>query len=126
MDDNTFYVPVTVVILLTPQDVDDIMASALDSGISYWCDEAKVVGDYLGEYASDQISRGGELKLHVIDEGYFSLDLKSFKKGFAAWIEDGGDKHCAVSSDGVDCGMIDSVCADEIIQYALFDGVIFS
>ena len=56
MDDKMFYVLVTVNIPLTPQDVDDIMASALD---------------------------------------------------------------------GVDCEMIDSVCADEIVQYALFDEVIF-
>ena len=40
------------------------MATALDGGITYWCNKAEVIGGYLGEYASDQISRGGKLKLY--------------------------------------------------------------
>ena len=44
---------------ISQQDIDDIMVCALEGGISYWCCEAEVIGEYLGEYASDQISRGG-------------------------------------------------------------------
>lgn len=51
-------------VVVNDEDIDDIMAGALEGGINYWCDEAKVVGNYLGEYASEQISRGGQLKLH--------------------------------------------------------------
>lgn len=49
---------------VTPQDIDDIMVTALEGGINYWCRKAKVVGEYLGECASDQISRGGSLILY--------------------------------------------------------------
>ena len=50
-------------VTVTERDIDDIMSCALDGGICYWCKEANVVGEYLGEYASDQISRGGKLEL---------------------------------------------------------------
>ena len=36
---------------ITQQDIDDIMCSALEGGINYWCRKAEVVGDYLGEYS---------------------------------------------------------------------------
>ena len=39
------------------------MVTALEGGINYWCRRAKVVGEYLGEAAIDQISRGGSLIL---------------------------------------------------------------
>lgn len=53
---------------VTQEDVDDIVATALEGGINYWCRKAEVVGDYLGEYASEQISRGGTLKLYDSEE----------------------------------------------------------
>ena len=58
MDEKKFPVHVEMDVTLTQQDIDDIMSIALDY-IGYWCGKAKVVGEYLGEFASDQISRGG-------------------------------------------------------------------
>lgn len=53
---------------VTNQDIDDIMCTALEGGITYWCRRAEVVGGkYLGEYAHEQISRGGEVA--YIEEG---------------------------------------------------------
>ena len=37
-----------IVAKLTPQDIDDIMVSALEGGINYWCRRVVVQGDYLG------------------------------------------------------------------------------
>ena len=54
-------VSVTLEIVLTQEDIDDIMCGALEGGITYWCDEAKVVGDYLGEYGSDRKRRKTEI-----------------------------------------------------------------
>lgn len=105
---------------LTGEDVDDIMADALDSGIGYWCGEAEVEGDYLGEHASDQISRGGKLILHDIedpDETHI-LDLGSFLSGYKRAIEQGyfsGDL-----DDDYDAGV-----ADVIIQLAIFGEVVY-
>ena len=54
--------------VISDEDIDEIMSAALDGGITYWCGRAKVVGEYLGEYASEQISRDGVLKLYDIEE----------------------------------------------------------
>lgn len=122
-----FEVKVEIRVELTQQDIDDIMVAALEGGINYWCDEAAVKGgEYLGKYASDQISRGGTLLLHDTDEdAYRKLDLEKFLKGFKLWLENGGDQYGAVQGREVDCCNIDADCADAIIQYALFGEVVY-
>ena len=122
-----FEVKVEIRVELTQQDIDDIMVAALEGGINYWCDEAAVEGgEYLGKYASDQISRGGTLLLHDTDEdAYRKLDLEKFLKGFKLWLENGGDQYGAVEGHEVDCCNIEAGCADEIVQYALFGEVVY-
>ena len=39
-------------VVVSGEDIDDIMCSALEGGINYWCGKAEVDGKYLGEYAS--------------------------------------------------------------------------
>ena len=74
-------------VIVTQEDIDDIMAGALEGGINYWCGKAEVVGDYLGEYASEQISRGGQLLLHDIEEDKtYTLDKEKFLKGLTLTI----------------------------------------
>lgn len=127
MEKKKFPVRAEINIELTQQDIDDIMVGALEGGINYWCDEAAVEGgEYLGKYASDQISRGGTLLLHDTDEdAYRKLDLEKFLKGFKLWLENGGDQYGAVQGHEVDCCNIDAGCADEIVQYALFGEVVY-
>ena len=111
---------------ITDEDIDDIMCAALEGGITYWCWKAEVVGEYLGEYASDQISRGGMLKLYDSeqDEKYW-LNREKFLKGVKLWIECCGNEWGAVQNGKIDCSMIDAIAADQIVQFALFDDVIF-
>ena len=90
MGDKKFEVTAEVKVFLTQQDVDDIMVAALEGGITYWCDEAKVVGEYLGEYASEQISRGGTLILHDAEEDEEHLfTIEQFTQGFMLYLEQG-------------------------------------
>ena len=112
---------------VTDEDIDDIMCSALEGSITYWCDCAKVVGDYLGEYASEQISRGGELKLHDAEEGkWYTLTLDKLLDGIKLAIMDGcyADYEWAIGGN-LDCCQIDACVADCIVQYALFGEVVF-
>ena len=111
---------------LTEEDIDDIMDAAL-YGINYWCSEAEIVGERLGDYASDQISRGGTLKLYDAEsDDVWELTLEKFLNGFKLWVANGDDEYGALQSDGsVDTGEIDSATADMIIQYALFDEIVF-
>lgn len=120
----------TTEIVITQEDVDDIMSTALDSSmLQCWCSEVNVVGRYLGECASEQISREGELEFYETeDETYRSLTLKNFKEGLLKYLS---EDHVPITRRhdgtwGVDPGMVDEVAADEIIQYALFEEIVYS
>lgn len=115
---------------LTTQDIDDIMVSALEGGVtSCWCGDAEVVEEKrVAEWGHEQIARGGVLVLHDIEDPdeKWELNLEKFLKGFKLWIENGGDEYGAVQKSGtVDCGEIDAECADAIVQYALFGELTF-
>ena len=117
-------------VTITQEDVDDIMATALEGGITYWCCEAEVVGEYLGKYASDQISRGGILKLYDNEEDeVYELTLEKFKKGVMMYLSDPQAPYNIIDIDKgdyiLDCGMVDGDVADMIVQYALFGEVMF-
>lgn len=116
----------TIVVRPTVDDIDCIMSLALDA-IGYWCKKAEVDGKYLGEYASEQIARGGQLMLHDAEKNaVYTLDLQKFVQGFRIWLEKGKDYYGAVSCNGrVDTGNIDGDAADSIVQYALFGHIVF-
>lgn len=116
-------------VVVTQEDIDDIMAGALEGGINYWCDEAKVVGDYLGEYGSEQISRGGQLLLHDMEEDEtYTLDKEKFLKGLKMYFEKPHPYDILEEIDNklrIDTCNADTTVCDMIIQYALFDDVIY-
>lgn len=118
---------------VTPQDIDDIMATALEGGITHWCGSAEVVGDkYLGEYASDQISRDGELRLYDIEDPSenWVLSQQKFLDGLMKYLE-AGNLDCIEESNincsvyDIETGDIDADAADSIIQYALFGELVY-
>lgn len=115
---------------LTTEDIDDIMVSALEGGVTAcWCGEAEVVEEKrVSDWGHEQIARGGVLKMHDIEDPdeVWELTLEKFLKGFKLWLESGGDVYGAVQRNGkVDCGEIDAERADEIVQLALFGEVVF-
>ena len=118
-------ISVVINFVVSDEDIDDIMSAALDGGVTYWCGRAEVVGEYLGEYASEQISRGGALKLHDIEGGgIFELTLDKFLVGLRLWIEN--ERAFELTSAGrLDVGQIDAAAADTIIQYALFNDIVY-
>lgn len=124
-------------VIVTQQDIDDIVTTALEGGINYWCRKAEVVGDYLGEYASDQISRGGTLRLYdrEVDADY-GLDRDRLLIGIRKYLEDPEKPYDILesSSDSVGCSkgestldtcMVDGAVADMIVQYALFGEIVY-
>ena len=66
----------TINFKLNMQDIDDIMACALEGGINYWCSEAKVIGEYLGEYASEQMGMITPVRLERIENEKVTPDPK--------------------------------------------------
>ena len=126
---DTVVLKLELEMVATQEDIDDIMAGALEGGINYWCGEDEVVGNYLGEYASEQISRGGQLILHDIEENEtYTLDREKIMKGLKMNLEKPHPYDILEEIDNklrIDtCNADDTVC-DMIIQYALFDDIVF-
>lgn len=126
---NQEILKVEMEIVVTQEDIDDIMCGALEGGINYWCDEASVIGDYLGEYGSEQISRGGQLKLYDFEEGkYHVLTKEKFMEGLKLYFQKPTSCNILEQIDGklrLDCCNADALVCDAIIQYALFGDVIY-
>lgn len=122
-----FEVVATHPIFLTVQDIDDIMACALEGGIGYWAytldiDAEKMVSDM----ECEQIARDGVVMVYDFeDDKTYELTLEKFLTGFKLWVEKGLDHYNAVSSGEIDCCQIDGSCADSIVQLALFGEVVY-
>lgn len=116
-------------VVVTNEDIDDIMCSALEGGINYWCCKAEVIGEYLGEYGSEQISRGGMLKLHDLEEdAVYELTKEKFLKGLEKYLKKPTYLDILEFKGQevrLDTGYADAEVADVIIQYALFNDVIY-
>lgn len=114
---------------VTDQDIDDIMCSALEGGIDYWCHKVEIVGRAAGGgFPDEQISKGNMLRIYEEEDLYETLDKGKFMDGLKMYLEN-PIYNCLypitnsmnfLKGYGIDPGMIDSVAADAIIQYALF------
>lgn len=124
---DDFTIEIHRYIRVTSEDIDDIMATALEGGITHWCNKATVVGEYLGEFASEQISRGGTLKLHdAEDDVDYELTLYKLLNGIREAIERDDYAHYGwFNKNELDTCMIDADVADLIIQLAIFGDVIY-
>lgn len=122
-------VELNVELVVTQEDMYDIMCGALAGGINYWCDEAEVVGDYLGHYASEQISRGGQLKLYDFEaEEKYILTKEKLLEGIKKYCQEPTRCNIVEQIDGkfvLDCCNADAEVCDAIVQLALFGEVIY-
>jgi len=107
---KTITIPVTLT--LAQQDIDDIVCTALEGGICCWCEQAEVIGEVLEkyDYASQVLTRGGQLRLHTWDNKKYILTLDKLKEGVSQYCKE----------YGFDLESIDAPASDIIIQYALF------
>lgn len=119
-----YWVNAHVTAKVTDQDINDIMSAALDGGITGWCGRTEVVGERCGKYASDEISRGGELRLYDMEtDEVYTLTLDKFLRGLSQYI--GGCYDYVTENGSLDAGQIDAEGADCIIQFALFGDIIY-
>ncbi len=119
---------VSLEVKLTQEDVDDIMCGSMEGGITpMWCRRVDVIGEYLGEYASEQISRGGTLRLFDCEsDEFWDLDLEKFLKGFGLWLSSRKDPTLYFEGGDVDTCSIDAIDADLIVQFSLFGEQVFA
>lgn len=124
-------IKVELEVMVTAEDIDDILCGSMEGGSNYWCDRVEVIGDYLGKYASEQISRGGKLRFHVDepfddeDTEWYEMDQEKFLHGFQEWLNNYPDVSSCLHKNELDCGQIDAGMADSIVQYAIFGEVMF-
>ena len=113
---------------LSNHDIDDIMSASFDGGItSDWCRKVEVVGDYLGEYASEQISRGGKLKFYIYDEKEKPiLTLGKLLNGVKVALSQGyGTDWFDVDGNFDTNYRFDAIQGDIVVQFALFGEVVY-
>jgi hypothetical protein len=114
-------------------DINDLVCSALDGGINYWCGKAKIKknvdGTFVGvasenhdkvKYCSDVIGYDGVIILYDAESSdKWELTLESMLKGISMYCS----AENVVLSDLLD--EHDAGTADSIIQYALFNEIVF-
>jgi len=139
MEKITVQIPFT----MTGKFVDDVMCTACEGGINYWCGGAEIVEkledgkcDYKGkEFFHEVISEGGTIKFLVepfeddckMSEEYpnyaeYVLTLPKFVKGYQKYAEWAMQKNREVYTD---TAYMDAEIGDIIIQFALFDEIVF-
>ena len=118
----------------TSEEINDLVSTALEGGINYWCGGAIKVknedGTYKGiakedehkiVYASDLIGYGGELVLYDIEDEseYWTLNVQKMISGIQL--------HC--THRGIPLSTLmdnyDADDADCIVQYGLFNEIVF-
>jgi len=112
---------------LSKENIDDIMCTALEGGITYWANFAEPIEDeVLGEYLHEQLTRGGSIRIHDSEDGEtYMLTLDKLINGFALACKNGYGSDWFDNDNCVDCCMIDAIGADIIVQYAIFGDVIY-
>lgn len=116
------------------QLIDDLVCTALEGGINYWCSLAVIKRDaatkkMIGvpedqqdtiEFAHEIISRGGTLVLHDVEtEDSWELDREKFLNGLKKFTED-----CQKTPEDLRDDH-DANDADLIVQYAIFNEIVF-
>ena len=116
------------------QDINDLVVTALEGGINYWCRKAEMLRDkvthmFVGisdedqdkiQYASDVIGYGGTLVLYDAESSdKWELTPEKFIKGIKMHCEEMAINPANLI-DNHDAGD-----ADAILQYALFDEITF-
>ncbi len=114
---------------VTDENIDDILVTALEGGINYWCGKAEVKdGDYKGaKYASHAVSKGATLIVHDIEDIYDTQEITKEKmiKAIEKYINNIDSDIIDLDSKEIDCCQVDAQVADCIVQYAAFDEIVF-
>ena len=131
--ETTYAIP--TVANVTQQQVDDLLCTAFEGGISYWCSDAEVLlnGSEVDEYpegvtwAFETLTRGYTIRLTDRESAYenedepdrYVLTLEDFLKGIRM--------AAAHHRQSVDTFLEeqDADSADSAVQFAIFDKLVY-
>lgn len=119
---------------LTHQDIEDIIVTALEGGIGYWAclDNRNETFENAPEdepvaiTASKILLNGGGLTFLDNDDHSVEwlMTLKELLNGVKLYLETDQGPSC-IENGRIECGMIDAEAADMIVQFALFDELVY-
>lgn len=82
-------------VVVTDENINDIMACALEGGINYWADDAQVIEEYRGNNEYEHFLNNGKLAIHLIEgpiekhgPEWYELDKKRFINGLRKYLQD--------------------------------------
>lgn len=104
--------------------LDCILSGAFEGGSNYWANRVEVVDDdYKGaEFASEVISRDGELRIYTDDQPTpIKLTKKKMLEGCRRYVA--GDEN--TNGRTFDLDSWDAIDHDMILQYSLFGEVVY-
>ena len=104
---------------VTDDHLDSILVGCFEGGSNYWINEVKVAkDDYKGKkYASECVAAGGEVWIYADGGGQTLLTKTRLINGLQQYINE--SKHKNWPDGG------DAQTDDLILQYALFDEVVY-
>ena len=118
--ETTYTIPSTAVI--TQEQVDDLLCSAFEGGITYWCGRAEVMGEWPegATYAHETLTRGSRIILHDMEAGdTCGLTLDKFLSGITQAAALRGMSVERFVDDH------DAETADLAVQFAVFGEVVY-
>jgi len=107
---------------ITNEQINDLVVCALEGGINYWCNDATVTTQPIGtyEYASDVISMDGIITITDDCGNKHELNKEKFLKGIEKAMKNYDYETFEELFDNHD-----EEITDVIIQYAIFDEIIY-
>lgn len=111
------------------EDIVDVMITALEGGINYWCGECNTVSPPLRHDTArpeEVIAYGGVLEFVDVEnpadpECRWKLTKDKFMAGVHLEMKERGMRNYNQLMN-----VLDASAADRIIQYALFENIIFA
>lgn len=109
---------------ITGEMIDNILCTAFEGGINYWCGEVRIKCKAAGaKFASETVSRGGLLLLQETDDGdaskWHALTRAKITRGILCAAIHRGQTVQAFydnyDAEGADCA----------VQFAIFDELIY-
>tara|TARA_R100000234_G_scaffold38340_1_gene22692 strand:- start:12837 stop:13238 length:402 start_codon:yes stop_codon:yes gene_type:complete len=124
-------------IKLSVEDVIDLLCTAFEGGVEYWCESVRGIGGDTSklpkgrskvQYEYEWLAIGGDLEIGV-DGEIHTLTEAMFKNGMQMWLYKNNNVETvydyARKKRVLDIGNIDAGDADNIIQYALFGKLVY-
>jgi hypothetical protein len=117
---------VTVPVTFRKEDIADLLTTALEQGIGYWCDNiVRATGtrtDIAKRYVPLQ-DDGGTLRFQEYETGkLYDMNFDTIKKGLALMAEKSPKLFSEFMSEG---GGADCTVADVFVQYCLFGEIVY-